>query len=430
MTPLAISLLAVGALLVLLAWRMPIALALILVSFSGIWAMFGWGPAWGMLRSIPYEFSASWTLSSVPMFLLMGYVAYHAQMTAGLFNLAKALFWRLPGSLAVSATAACTGFAAICGSSLASAAAMGRIAIPEMVKVGYNRDFACGTVAAGGTIGALIPPSILLIVYGVFAQVSIIQLFVAGVGIGLATAASYVAVILIASWLRPEAVPRRLDRSLVPPLLPSLIDTAPILVIVVLVFGGMFNGIFTATEAGAVGAFLVLVSAFFKGALTRKVLGQSVADTIGTCGSIFLIGVGATLLTRLLSLGGLGGQISGLVGGMDLEYWQLMLLVVLIYFVLGMFLDGFGAMLITLPIFMPVMNSYGIDMVLFGILVVKMIEVGMITPPVGMNVFVIKGVVGNLTSLNGVFKGVIPFVLADLFVVTILIAFPQYVLLR
>ncbi|MBN8292450.1 TRAP transporter large permease [Rhodobacter sp. NTK016B] len=424
-----IGALAILVLLALLAWRLPVAIALVLVSFVGLWTSFGWAPAWGTLKSAPFEFAASWTLSSVPMFLLMGYVSYHAGITTGLFNLAKALFGRLPGSLAISSTLACTGFAAMCGSSIATAAAMGRIAIPEMVKVGYNRNFACGAIAAGGTIGALIPPSIIMIVYGVFAQVSIIRLFLAGIGIGLATAASYILVILIGAWLRPGSVPRQLDPSFVPQLKPALLETAPILLILAGVFGGLFGGIFTATEAGAVGALLSLIYAAGKRVLTREILLRSLADTITTCGSIFLIGVGATMLTRLLSLTGLGSQISALVDGLELSYWQLMAIIVLIYLILGMFLDAFGAMLITLPIFTPILHAYGIDMVFFGVFLVKMLEIGMITPPVGMNVYVIKGVVGNLTTLNGVFRGILPFLFADMVVIVLLISFPTIMVL-
>ena len=429
MSTIVVGAIAIGALLALLAWRVPIAIALILVSFVGLWVGFGFTPAWGILKSSPYEFAASWTLSSVPMFLLMGYISYHSGITTGLFSLAKALFFRLPGSLAISSTFACTGFAAMCGSSLATAAAMGRIAIPEMVSAGYNRNFACGAIAAGGTIGALIPPSIIMIVYGVIAQVSIIKLFVAGIGVGLATAFSYVFVILMTSLLKPDWVPRKLDRSDVPELRRALIETAPVLLIMAGVFGGLFGGAFTATEAGAVGALLSIIYAALKRQLTREIFTRSVFETISTSGAIFLVGVGATMLTRLLSLSGLGAEISSIMGSFNLNYWQLMAMIVMVYLVLGMFLDGLGAMLITLPVFTPILHHYGIDLVFFGIFLVKMLEIGMITPPVGMNVYVIKGVVGDLTSLNGVFKGISLFFVMDIIVITLLIAFPKYMLL-
>lgn len=199
------------ALLVLLALRVPVALALMAVSLGGVTWMIDWNVAIGMLAGTPYDFIAKWTLSAVPMFLLMGFVSYHAGLTAGLFNAAKVVFRWLPGGLAISSIVASSGFAAVSGSSLACAAAMGRIAIPEMVNSGYKPSFACGTIAAGGTIGALIPPSILMIVYGVFAQVSITQVFLGGITIGLLTALSYTIVILLVSWRRPDIVPRRAE---------------------------------------------------------------------------------------------------------------------------------------------------------------------------------------------------------------------------
>lgn len=430
MTAAAIGAFSVVGLLFLLALRIPVALSLIGVSFLGIWGARGWNPAWGVLKSVPYEFVSNWTLTSVPMFVLMGYVGFYSGITSGLFNLAKALLHRLPGSLAISSTFACTAFASMCGSSVACAAAMGRIAIPEMVAAGYNRNLACGAIAAGGTLGALIPPSILMILFGVIAQVSIVELFISGFIIGILSAVAYVLIFLVFAWLRPDWVPRRLQSTDVPSLKQALIDTGPALLIMVATFGGMFGGIFTATEAGAVGAFLSLVYAFVSGRIGRDKVNQALVDTVMTCGALFLIGVGAIMLTRLLSISGLGMTISSLVHAMELSYWQLMLMIVALYLVLGMFLDPFGAMLITLPIFLPILNQYGIDLVFFGIFMVKMLEIGMLTPPVGMNVFVIKSVVGNLTNLGGIFRGVAPFFIVDLLVVALIVAYPSLALLR
>ncbi|MDH3264252.1 MAG: TRAP transporter large permease subunit, partial [Paracoccaceae bacterium] len=199
----------IGVLFVLLILRVPVALALIAVSFGGIVSLLGITPALGILSNTPYSFVASWTMSAVPMFLLMGFVAFHAELTAGLFDAAKAVLRRLPGALAISSILACSGFAAVCGSSLATAASMGRIAIPEMVKAGYSPALAAGAIAAGGTIGALIPPSILMILYGVFAETSITQVFLGGISIGLLTAVSYAVIVLVIAALRPDLVPRR-----------------------------------------------------------------------------------------------------------------------------------------------------------------------------------------------------------------------------
>ncbi|MEC9344076.1 MAG: TRAP transporter large permease subunit [Pseudomonadota bacterium] len=422
------GLIGIGLLFVLLALRVPIAVAMLLVSWGGLAWLLAPSVAWGVLSSIPVEFAANWTISAVPMFLRMGYIAFYAGLTTSLFELAKALLARLPGSLAVSSIIACSGFAAVCGSSLACAAAMGRIAIPEMVRAGYDRNFACGTVAAGGTIGALIPPSIIMILFGIFAQVSILKLFVAGIGIGLLTALCYIAVILLVSWRRPDLVPRTLPQVDRGTIRAGLIEMGPVILLRIGLFGGLFGGIFTTTEAGAVGAALAALIAFVQRRLTVDILIRSVTETVATSGSIFVIGVGAMMFTKFLSISGTGDFVADLVNGMDLGYYQLALLVVIIYLVLGTFMDGIGAMLITLPIFLPILDSASIDLIWFGILLTKLIEIGMITPPFGLNVFVIRSVVGDLTSLVGIFRGILFFFVADLVVIALAIFFPSIIL--
>ncbi|MFV0244212.1 MAG: TRAP transporter large permease [Qingshengfaniella sp.] len=416
------------ALFILLLLRVPVALALITVSFGGIVSLLGVTPALGIVSNTPYSFVASWTMSAVPMFLLMGFVSFHSGLTGGLFDAAKAVLARVPGGLAISSIFACSGFAAVSGSSLACAAAMGRIAIPEMVRAGYRPSVAAGSIAAGGTIGALIPPSILMIVYGVFAETSITQVFIGGVGIGLMTALSYAAIILILAWLRPDIVPRQLNGAEVKGRREALKEVWPILALVVLVFGGLFGGLFTATEAGAVGALGSIIIAGVSGRLTRKVLQESLIETLMTSASIFIIGVGAAMFTRFLGITGLGGFISSMVTSADLSYLQLMLMIVLIYVALGTFMEPFGALLVTLPVLLPILNAEGLSLIWFGVLVVKLLEVGMITPPVGLNVFVIRSVAEKYVSVVQIFAGVLPFLVADFIVVALIIAFPGLVL--
>lgn len=413
---------------VLLLLRVPVALALIAVSFGGVALMIGIDPAIGIISNTPFSFVANWTLSAVPMFLLMGFVSYHAGLTQGLFEAAKAVLRRVPGALAISSIFACSGFAAVCGSSLATAAAMGRIAIPEMIKSGYSASFATGSLAAGGTIGALIPPSILMIVYGVFAETSITKVFVGGIGIGLLTALSYVIVVLLTTWLRPDICPPR-------PLDAEGIDTKrailniwPVLLLMGMVFGGLFSGIFTATEAGAVGAIGSILIGFITRRMSWAIFRISMVETLQTSASLFIIGVGAAMFTRFLGLSGLSSFISSFVSGADLGYVQLMVIVVLIYLALGMFMEPFGAMMITLPVLLPIFRQEGIDLVWFGVLLVKLLEIGMITPPVGMNVFVIRNVASQYATVAQIFKGVIPFLAADLVVVVACIAFPALIL--
>ncbi len=415
-------------LFVLLALQVPIAIAMMAIAFVGVWAMLGLAPAIGVLANTPYEFIASWTLSAVPMFLLMGFIAYHGGLTSGLFDAAKLGLRKVPGGLGIAAIVACSGFASVCGSSLATAASLGRIAIPEMVRAGYKPSFATGALAAGGTIGALIPPSILMIIYGVFAETSVTSVFMGGVSVGLLTAASYIIVIMLIAWLRKDIIPARavgiddLDGRKV------MLDVWPILVLIVLVFGGLFSGLFTATEAGAVGAAGAIGLVAITGRLNWHVLRQSILETLGTCASLFIIGVGAVMFTRFLGLSGVAGLISGAVQGFELNYFELMFVIVVIYLILGMFMEPFGAMLVTLPVLMPVLDAQNINMVWFGVFLVKLLEIGMITPPLGMNVFVIRNVAGEYASLTDVFKGVTLFLLADLVVVTAIVAFPDIVL--
>lgn len=418
----------VAALFVLLALRVPVAIALIGVSFGGVAWMLGLTPAIGIVSNTPFSFIANWTLSAVPMFLLMGFISYHAGLTAGLFEAAKAVLRRVPGALAISSIFACSGFAAVCGSSLATAAAMGRIAIPEMVKSGYSPSFASGAIAAGGTIGALIPPSILMIVYGVFAETSITRVFVGGITIGLATAVSYSIVVLLTCWLRPDiAPPRPLDAEGLDTRR-AIIKIWPVLVLMLVVFGGLFSGLFTATEAGAVGALGAIVIGAVTGRMSWAVFKSSMIETLQTSASLFIIGVGAAMFTRFLGLSGLSSFISSYVAGAELNYVQLMLIVVIIYLILGMFMEPFGAMMVTLPVLLPIFRAQGIDLVWFGVLLVKLLEIGMITPPVGMNVFVIRNVAGQYVTVAQIFKGVVPFLAADLVVVVLAIAFPAFIL--
>ena len=415
-------------LFVLLALRVPVALALIAVSFGGVTLLLGITPAIGILSNTPFSFVSNWTLSAVPMFLLMGFVAYHAGLTTGLFEAAKAVLRRVPGALAISSIFACSGFAAVCGSSLATAAAMGRMAVPEMVRAGYSPSFATGAIAAGGTIGALIPPSILMIVYGVFAETSVIKVFMGGITIGILTAIMYSIVVLLTSWLRPDiAPPRPIDAGNLSAG-EALIQIWPVLLLMVIVFGGLFSGIFTATEAGAVGAVGSIVISFATRRLSLSVFQIALRETLTTSASLFIIGIGAAMFTRFLGLTGLTGAISNLVSGAELGYVQLMLIVVVLYLVLGMFMEPFGALLVTLPVLLPIFRAEGIDLIWFGVLVVKLLEIGMITPPVGLNVFVIRNVASQYATVAQIFKGVIPFLLADIVIVIIVIAAPGLIL--
>ena len=428
MTPEYIGLIGLGVLVLLLLMRMPIGLSLILVSFTGIWVLIGSGPAWGILANIPYKFAAKWTLSSVPMFLLMGYICYHGGMTQNLFAAARAWMGALPGGLAIASVFGAGGFAAVTGSSVACAAAMGRIAVPEMTRAGYQPGLASGSIAAAGTLGALIPPSILLILFGIFAEVPIGELFLGGVSIGVLTTLSYALLIYVRVKLRPDLAPVREQAADLRARLTHLRNIWPVILLFTIVIGGMFAGLFTATEAGAIGAFASCVIAWFQGGLTFARFRQSVVETIVTTSALFLIAIGANLLTRFLALSGAGDLITETVLAFGASELAILTGIALIYLVLGMFLDPIGAMLLTLPVLLPVVDQAGIELIWFGVFVAKFLEIGMITPPVGLNVFVIKGVVDRSISLGVIFKGVAWFLVADAVVVILMIAFPELVM--
>lgn len=415
-------------LLALIAARAPIGLSLVLVSYLGLWAISGEAAAWGMLQVVPFSFIANWTLSSVPMFLLMGFICYRCGLTEGLFAAARLWFSRLPGGLAIASVFGCSGFAAVTGSSVACAAAMGKVAVPEMVRNKYDMGLATGTLAAAGTVGALIPPSILLIIFGVVAQVPITALFLAGLGIGVATSLSYVLVIIIRVKLNPtlappvEGVVTWADHWV------AIKSTWPIVMLILGVLGGMFGGLFTATQAGAVGAFMALAVAALKGTLTRQSFRLATVETLVTCGGLFVVIVGASMLTRFLTLSGVGDAIASGVESLNAGPLTLLLGITLVYLLLGMFLEPVGAMLITLPIFLPMVRGSEISLIWFGAYVAKMLEIGMITPPVGLNVFVLSSTIGKSAPAELIFRGVWWFFVADLLLIALIIAVPGIVL--
>lgn len=428
MTDVQIGLSGLGLLIVLILMRVPIGVSLIGVSFGGLWVLMGWRVAWGALGIIPYQFSANWVLSSVPMFLLLGFICYHARLTQGLFNAARLWLSGLPGGLAIAAVFGSAGFAAVSGSSVACSAAMGRIAIPEMLKHRYHPELATGTVAVAGTIGALIPPSIIMILYGIIAQTPIKGLFLGGIAAGVLTTIGYILVILVRVKLKPELAPHVSEKASAAEKLAALKETWPVLLIMVGIFGGMFGGIFTATEAGAIGAFLAVVVALIKRSLTWENFRNAILETLLTTGSLMIIAIGASLLTRFLGLSGAGDYLSETLIGITSNPAYIMVGIVLIYLLLGMFLEPIGAMLLTLPIVLPLVDSAGFSLLWFGVVLTKLLEIGMITPPIGMNVFVIKGVVGKLVSTTAIFRGIGWFLAMDMIVLVALIVFPAIIL--
>jgi C4-dicarboxylate transporter, DctM subunit len=428
MSALSLTLLSLAAILVLIAARVPIGVSLGVVSIVGFSYLTNIYVALKVISDIPYLFASSWDLTAIPMFLLMGSIANNSGISSALFRAARLWFGRLPGGLAVAANMACAGFGAASGSSVAAAAAMARIATPEMIKAGYDKSLATGVVACGGTLAALIPPSILFVLYGIFAEVSISELLIAGIIPGLLTAAIYTAMIITRCSLNPDLAPKVSfeDKSeLWRERWRSLLDVWPLLVLVLGVIGGLYSGIVTPTEAGAAGALLAL----FIGLLQRRVnisnFLDSLTDAIGTTAQIFFIGMGAVIYTKFLALAGVGTVLTDLIGTWALNPVLLLIATSAIYLILGMFLDPLGIVLITIPILLPMFKALDLDLVWFGVIVVKYVEIGLLTPPVGFNVYVVKNVVGDSVPLHEIFRGCIWFLGCEAIIMTLLIAFPQ-----
>ena len=425
MSNLAIGYAGIAALLVLLGLRMPIGFALTLVSLIGIWGIRGTNAMLGVLKSMPYDFAANWTLSAIPMFLLMGAIVSHAGLTTSLFAAARLWLGRLPGGLAIATNFAGAGFAAACGSSLATAAAMARIAVPEMLRFGYQPALAAGVATAVGTLGALIPPSIMMVLYAVFAEVPVGKMLIAGVLPGLLTAVCYAGLILIRCSLNPALAPT-IDTSSITmrDRWQALVPVWPLPLLILGVVGGIYSGLVTATEAGALGAFLAGVIALLQGRY-KGTFSKSLVEAGKSTAMIFFIAIGASLFTRFLAFTGLPASLSALASGWTQDPLVIVLVCSLVYLVLGCFLDPLGVMLLTLPVLLPIFKTLSIEPIWMGVILMKYLEIGLLTPPVGLNVFIVKGVVGDTISLASIFRGVSWFLLAEVVVMTLLIAFPE-----
>jgi tripartite ATP-independent transporter DctM subunit len=411
--------------LVLIVLRIQIGVALGLVSFLGIAAILNMKAAWGIVTAVPFNFVGDWNLTAVPMFLLMGYIAFSANLTSGLFRAMRVALSRLPGGLAVASVMACAMLAAASGSSVATSAAMARIATPEMLRYRYDPGLASGVIAAAGTLGSLIPPSILMVLYGYFAEVSIARLFVAGVLPGLLSAVMFALMIMTRVRITPALAPPITESFTREERLAALREIWPMPVLIVIVLAGIFTGLFTPTEAGAVGAALALLLAATRRALSVQMIKDATLNTlIGTAG-IFMVVIGTVLLSKLMALSGVPDAMTQALLAFGGDRYSVILMVIVLYLILGMFLDSIGILLLTLPILLPITEAVGIDLIWFGIVLIKLLEIGLVTPPVGLNVYVMKGALGNLVSLPVIFRGVTWFVITDIITLTVIVMFPM-----
>ncbi|WP_370207322.1 TRAP transporter large permease [Pararhodobacter marinus] len=417
-----------AAVLALIALRVPIGLVLVIVSFCGIWAATNLTAAWGLVRAVPFQFIANWSFSAVPMFLLMGFVASNAGLTNGLFKAMRILLRKLPGGLACSTVGASALFAAASGSSVATAAAMSRIAVPEMVRAGYDKALATGSVAASGTLGSLIPPSILMILFGIFTQTSIGALFMAGFIPGVLSALVYMAMIVIRAKLNPKLAPPMTETPGPGELSAALREVWPLPLLILGVLGGIMTGIMTPTEAGAVGAGLAVVIALARGSLTFAIMRTALREAASGTSIVFVIAMGASMFTSFMGLTGLPRVIADTMLGVSTNPLILILMIAVVYILMGMFIDSIGLMLLTLPVLIPLLGGADVNMIWFGIIIIKLLEIGLITPPVGLNVYVINSALKGAVPLTTVFRGALWFLAMDVVTLALLVAFPALVL--
>jgi tripartite ATP-independent transporter DctM subunit len=423
---LAIGSIGVLALLAVLFLRVPIGVALALVGVGGYAAIDGWRSALTVLGSVPFELASAYSLSVVPLFILMGAVASRAGMSRELFDAANAIFSGFRGALSNATIGACAAFGSICGSSIATAATFSRVAIPEMRRHGYDEGLAAGCVASAGTLGILIPPSVILAIYALVAEQSLSTLFAAALVPGLLLAALYVVIVVIIARVRPAWAP------MVPamPLGPRLRAARRMWKLAVLFFlavVGIYLGWFSPTEAAAVAAFAAIVIGFATRTLLPRGLAEALVETVYSTAMLFFIIVGAFIFSRFIVLTRLPNELAAWVQAAGIGPLLIVLSVVALYFVLGTFLEEVSTILITVPVVLPLMTSIGYDGVWFGIFVTVMATIGLISPPVGLTVFVIQAQNPDIRA-SKIYRGTLPFLAADFVLVGLLIAFPSLAL--
>jgi tripartite ATP-independent transporter DctM subunit len=418
----AIGLAGVLGLLALILVRVPIALALALAGFLGYAALDGWARALKMLGTVPFNLASAYSLSVIPLFLLMGAVASRAAMSRELFDAANAVFSGLRGALASATIGGCAAFGAICGSSIATAATFSRVSIPEMQRHGYDPAFAAGAVAAAGTLGILIPPSVILAIYAIVAEQSLPKLFAAALAPGIVLAVLYVITVSMVARLRPDLMPRAPAMPLAERLRAGR-SMWKLALLFFLAVGGIYLGWFSPTEAAAVSAFAAIVIAFATRTMDLKGLGDAILDAVRTTAAIFFIAVGAFIFARFIILTQFPTLLAQWVQGAGIAPAWILLAVAALYFTLGTFLDEVSTILVTVPVTLPLVTGIGFDGVWFGVFVTVMCTIGLISPPTGMTVFVIQAQHPEIPVAR-IYLGTLPFLAADLVLVGLLIAVP------
>jgi tripartite ATP-independent transporter DctM subunit len=428
MSPVIIGIFGFVVLFSLLAVGMPIGGGMALVGFAGVWYLISDAAAFIKLAVVPFQTVTDYSLAVLPLFILMAQVVFVSGMGRDLFNLASKWLGHKRGGVAMAAVAGSGIFAAVSASSIATATTMGLVSIPEMKRLKYDPALATGAVAAGGTMGVLIPPSGALIIFGILTETSIGKLFVAGIVPGILEALFYIAVIIILCAWRPELGPPA-EKAPFAEKIKALGSCGEIVALIVFVLTGLIIGWFTPTEAGAVGGFGAIIMCTLRGRLTWEGFKTAIVDTLKTTGMIYGILIGALIFNVFVAASTIPYVLSEFIGNMALPPMAILIMVLVLYFFLGCFLDVAAMTVLTIPIFFPLVVSLGFNPIWFGIIFVRMAEIAMITPPIGMNTFVIAGVVRGMDiEMETVFKGIIPFLVADFLHITLLILVPPITL--
>jgi C4-dicarboxylate transporter, DctM subunit len=411
------------AVLVLMLIRVPIAVCLGSVSVAGFAYLVGPGPALGILIDSPIRTVTNFNFSVIPMFILMGSVVSVSGMSRELFRAANAWLGHLPGGMAIATIFASGGFAAISGSSIAAAATMTRVALPEMRRAGYNPGLSAGVVAAGGTLDIMIPPSVIFVLYSILTDTDLVALFIAGIIPGLIAIVLYCLVILILYWAKPEWLPRG-QRSGWRERWSSLKDVWATLLLFLVVIGGIFGGFVTVTEAAGLGVFGAVVIGIGRGRLPWTKIVDSLVEALRTSAAIFFIVIAAFLFQYFLAITQMTQQLADALVSLPVPPIGIVIAILAFYIISGMFVDELAMMLLTVPIVFPIVTGLGFDPVWFGILVVVTIQIGLICPPVGIICFIMNNMVPDIGLVN-IYKGALPFVIADIVWLALLVAFPS-----
>jgi tripartite ATP-independent transporter DctM subunit len=420
------------AMLVLLVIRVPIAYAMIVVGIAGTSLLDGHRVVLSQLKALAYSQFSLYDLTVLPMFVLMGALASRSGLSRDLFRGANAWLGRFRGGVAMAAIAACGGFGAVCGSSLATASTMGQVALPQLRRLNYSPSLATGTIAAGGTLGILIPPSVVLIVYAIIIEANIITLFKAALIPGLLAVLLFIVTIGIFVRVRPESGPKGEPVS-TRELIDGSIAVLPVFAIFGVVIGGIYAGLYAPTPAAAIGVFLVAVHGYALRRLSLADLTDALLETARTTAFIYLILLGATLLSIFMTRAGVPQSVAEMLHQSGLPPMGILILVIVIFIVLGMLMDSLSMIILAVPFFWPVMEGLDFGMsaddlkIWFGIITLVVVELGLITPPVGLNVFIINSLARDV-PMRETFKGVVPFFLSEIVRVTLLVAFPAITL--